>query len=212
MVKDIQWYLQHVFTMFEPALKKKVEEVGIIRSFEAGDVIMRTGQYIGYTTLIAEGRIKLYREGDDGEEFFMYYLEAGTACAMSMICAARQDTSQMMAKAVEKSIAIMIPIQLMNELMSKYPSWYRFVIENYRSRFEELLLVLDNVVFKGMDERLEFYLKQQAVRMGRKEIQLTHQEIANDLNTAREVVSRLLKKLEQTGKVRLHRNFIELLE
>lgn len=209
MEKNIHWYLQNVFTLFDSSLRQRVGDIGFLRTFEAGDVLMRTGQYINYTILIAEGRVKLYREGEEGEEFFMYYLEPGNACAMSMICAAHQDTSPMMAKAVDRTVVMMIPIQLMSELMNNYPSWYTFVIENYRARFEELLLVVDNVVFKAMDERLEFYLKQQASKLGKKDILLTHQEIANDLNTAREVVSRLLKKLEQAGRVKLHRNYIE---
>lgn len=207
--RDLDWYLENVFTMFEPALKKKLKKEAILRSFQAGDVMMRTGQYINFTTMIAEGRVKLYRQGADGEEVFMYYLEPGNACAMSMVCAARQETSQIMAKAVDETVAVMLPIQLMAELMRDYPSWYMFVIENYRARFEELLLVVDNVVFKGMDERLEFYLKNQSDKLGKQELWLTHQEIANDLNTAREVISRLLKKLEQSGKVKLHRNYIE---
>lgn len=207
--RDLDWYLENVFTMFEPALKKKLKKEAILRSFQAGDVMMRTGQYINFTTMIAEGRVKLYRQGADGEEVFMYYLEPGNACAMSMVCAARQETSQVMAKAVDETVAVMLPIQLMAELMRDYPSWYMFVIENYRARFEELLLVVDNVVFKGMDERLEFYLKNQSDKLGKQELWLTHQEIANDLNTAREVISRLLKKLEQSGKVKLHRNYIE---
>lgn len=207
--RDLDWYLENVFTMFEPALKEKLKKEAILRSFQAGDVMMRTGQYINFTTMIAEGRVKLYRQGADGEEVFMYYLEPGNACAMSMVCAARQETSQVMAKAVDETVAVMLPIQLMAELMRDYPSWYMFVIENYRARFEELLLVVDNVVFKGMDERLEFYLKNQSDKLGKQELWLTHQEIANDLNTAREVISRLLKKLEQSGKVKLHRNYIE---
>lgn len=210
--KDVDWYLKNVFTMFEPSLRQKLSQIAIVRTFEPGDVMMRTGQYINFTTMIAEGRVKLYREGEDGEEFFMYYLKPGNACALSMVCAARQEASQIMAKAIEKTVAMMVPIQMMGELMSEYPSWYMYVIENYRERFEELLLVVDNVVFKGMDERLEFYLKSQYEKLGKREILLTHQEIANDLNTAREVVSRLLKKLEQSGKVKLYRNFIEWLK
>ena len=114
-----------------------------------------------------------------------------------------------MAKAVEDTVAILIPIQLMDELMQKYQTWYYFVIANYRARFEELLAVFDNVVFKGMDERLEFYLKNQFEGQKTRILTITHQEIANDLNTSREVVSRLLKKMEQDKQIRLLRNIIE---
>ena len=100
----------------------------------------------------------------------------------------------------------------MDELMKTYKSWYYFVIENYRSRFEELLTVLDSVIFKGMDEPLDFYLRNQFKNSGFKELPITHLEIANDLNTSREVISRLLKKLEQNKKIKLSRNHIAWVE
>ena len=100
----------------------------------------------------------------------------------------------------------MIPIQYMDELMTRFKGWYNFVLETYRSRFEELLQVIDHIAFKNMDERLEWYLQNQS-QYG-KEIFLTHQQIANDLNSSREVISRLLKKLENQGRVELHRNSI----
>jgi CRP/FNR family transcriptional regulator len=126
-----------------------------------------------------------------------------------MICATRNQQSEIMAVAVEETEVLMIPIQYMDELMTKYKGWYYFVLETYRSRFEELLVVIDHIAFKNMDERLEWYLKQQAEKSGNN-IHLTHQQIANDLNSSREVISRLLKKMEKNGAVILHRNSIEL--
>lgn len=204
-------YLDTVFPDFEPELKQKLTANSLLKEIPAGEVIMRTGQYIRHTLLIASGRVKLFRQGDDGEEAFIYYLEPGTACALSMICNTKQEASEVMAKTVQDTIAIMIPIQLMDELMQKYKSWYYFVIANYRARFEELLVVLDSVVFKSMDERLEFYLKNQFESSQSNVVSITHQEIAYDLNTSREVVSRLLKKMEQHKKIRLSRNTIERL-
>lgn len=209
---NINSYLDTVFSSFEPELRAKIASVGTLKRIQSGEIIMRTGQYIKHTVLIASGRVKLYREGADGEEAFIYYLEQGNACALSMICATKKESSQIMAKAIEDTMIIMIPIQLMDELMSTYRSWYYFVIENYRSRFEELLTVLDSVIFKGMDERLDFYLRNQFKNSGFKELPITHLEIANDLNTSREVISRLLKKMEQNKKIRLFRNHIAWVE
>jgi CRP/FNR family transcriptional regulator len=209
--ESISYYLDTVFPDFEPELKQQLTKDCILKEIPAGEVIMRTGQYIKHTLLIGSGRVKLYRQGEVGEEAFIYYLEPGTACALSMICNTKQEASEIMAKTVEDTVAIMIPIQLMDDLMQKYKSWYYFVIANYRARFEELLVVLDSVVFKSMDERLEFYLNNQFESSKTSLISITHQEIANDLNTSREVVSRLLKKMEQNKKIRLHRNAIEQL-
>lgn len=202
---------KQLFPHFEPALIEMIEKEAVQRTFYAGDIIMRTGQFIKSTVLVLEGRIKIYRENQEGGEFLMYYLEPGQACAVSMICAIQSQTSEIMAQAEENTEVLMIPIQLMDEMMNKYKSWYQFVIQTYRGRFEELLSVIDNVAFRNMDERLEFYLKRHAGASGKKEIVLSHQQIADDLNSSREVISRLLKKMEQRNLVKLHRNMIELL-
>ena len=105
----------------------------------------------------------------------------------------------------------MLPVQLMDELMIKFKSWSHFVIQTYRNRFDEMLTVIDNIAFKNMDERLEFYLKRSKTDSGKLILDLTHQEIADDLNSSREVISRLLKKMEQLGKIKLNRNSIEII-
>ena len=202
---------KQLFPQFEPALIEMIEKEAVQRTFYAGDVIMRTGQFIKSTVLVLEGRIKIYRENQDGGEFLMYYLEPCQACAVSMICAIQSTTSEIMAQAEENTEVLMIPIQLMDEMMNKYKSWYQFVIQTYRGRFDELLSVVDNIAFRNMDERLEFYLKRHAGDSGKKQIELSHQQIADDLNSSREVISRLLKKMEQRNLVKLHRNMIELL-
>ena len=202
---------KELFPQFEPALIELIEKEAVQRTYNAGDVIMRTGQYIKSTALVLEGQVKIYRENQDGGEFLMYYLGPGQACAVSMICALQSSTSEIMAVAEEDSELLMIPIQLMDDLMNKYKSWCQFVIQTYRSRFDELLAVVDNIAFRNMDERLEFYLKRYTDRTGKKNVEISHQQIADDLNSSREVISRLLKKMEQRNLVKLHRNMIELL-
>lgn len=208
MRHDISYYLDTVFPTFEPELKAKLARESTLKFIPAGEVIMRTGQYFKFTLLIASGKVKLYRQGDDGEEAYIYTLGEGNACALSMICNTRQQTSEIMAKTMADTVAILVPIQLMDSLMQQYKSWYYFVIENYRSRFEELLTILDSVVFKAMDERLEFYLKNQVRARESQKLPMTHMEIANDLNTSREVISRLLKKMEQDKKIQLFRSHL----
>ena len=207
----IRQYINIHFPFFEPGLKEKIEEVALLKQFPAGELIMRQGQYFKHTVLIAEGLVKLYREGDDGDEVFIYHINPGQACALSIICAAKQETSQVLGKAVEDTTAILIPVAVIDELMKNYKTWYYFVLENYRDRFDELLFLLDHVIFKGMDERLEFYLENQVKQKGSNELNITHQEIAQDLNSSREVISRLLKKMAIDKKVRLERNAIQWL-
>jgi len=202
---------KELFPQFEPALLAQIEKEAVERSFNAGDVIMRTGQYIKSTVLVLKGRIKIYRENEEGSEFLMYYLGPGEACAVSMICSLQSQTSEIMAQAEEDTEVLMLPVQLMDQLMNEYKSWYQFVIRTYRSRFDELLTVIDNIAFRNMDERLEFYLNRYVQNAGTRQIELSHQQIADDLNSSREVISRLLKKMEQRGRVKLQRNMIEWL-
>lgn len=204
-------YLDQHFPQFDPQLKQVLSENCTIREFESDSLLMTPGQYFRSTMLIVEGRVKIYREGEGGKEFFIYYLEPGEACALSMICATRQQKSEIIARSVEKSTALLVPTELMDELMQKHRSWYYFVLETYRSNFEELLEVVDSVAFKAMDERLEFYLKNQQKQLGTDELSMTHQQIADDLNSSREVISRLLKKMEQKGEIVLGRNSIQII-
>lgn len=203
--------LSQLFPQFDKELISHLEKVGKVVEFEEGEMLMRTGQYFKNSLLILDGRVKLYREGDDGEEFFLYYLEKGNACALSMICAAKNETSAIKAKTMSPVRALEIPIQHMDALMKDYRQWYYFVLETYRARFSELLEVIDQVVFHSMDQKLEFYLKRQFESLKSNKIIVTHQEIADDLNSSREVISRLLKKLESQKRISISRNEITLL-
>jgi len=203
--------IEKTFPSFSKELLEDIKLNATINSFSTDTIIIRTGQYIKNTVLVISGKIKIYRQDENGGEFFMYYLQPGQACAISMICATKNAKSQIMAKVVEDVELVMVPLPLMDKWMMQHRSWYEFVIDTYRSRFEEVLEVIDSIAFRAMDERLEFYLKRHADVCGCNELKLSHQEIASELNTSREVISRLLKKMEQRGLVSLHRNNIELL-
>lgn len=208
---DIRALLDTHFPQFEDALVDRIASVATLRTFARDEVMMYSGRYFKSTILIVGGRVKLYRESNDGKEYFMYYIEPGNACALSMICAARNQASEITAVAVEDTQVIQVPLEIMDDLMREYKSWYYFVLETYRSRFEELLVVIDQIAFKHMDERLEHYLFNQFNEYNSRRLEITHQQIANDLSSTREVISRLLKKMEQNGKIKLHRNEIELI-
>ena len=197
------------FPQFEPPLLEEILSQSTLKRLAEGEEILRTGQYIRSTVLLLSGLLKVYREDEEGNEFLMYYLEPGKACALSMMCAAREEQSQILAKAVTAAEVILIPSHLSELWLGKYKTWHNFVIDSYRQRFEELLQTLDSIAFKGLDERLVFYLKRH-VKVSGPEVRLSHQQIAEELNSSREVISRLLKKLEQTGAITLHRSYIEV--
>ena len=207
----IENYLAQYYPQFEPDLRKIISDNSLLKTVPAGIMLMETGQYFKSSVLIVQGRVKLYRQGEEDGEFFMYYLEPGSACALSMICATKNEASQVMARTVEETVVILIPLTLMDKLMKEFKTWYYFVLETYRSRFEELLVVIDHIAFKSMDERLLHYLRNQYRDLNSRELKFTHQEIATDLNSSREVISRLLKKMEQQNWIKLHRSYVEWL-
>ncbi|MCE2739975.1 MAG: Crp/Fnr family transcriptional regulator [Sphingobacteriales bacterium] len=207
----IKQNLNTYYPQFDEDLKHIIATNGRIQKFKVGETIMQQGQFLKHTMLITRGRVKLLSEGEDGEEFFMYYLEAGQACALSFVCAQKNKKSDLDATIIEDTEAILIPIELMDELMIKNKSWYYFVLDTYRSRFRELLDVIKSVAFHSMDERLSYYLVKQKNAYKSNLITLTHEQIANDLNSSRVVISRLLKQMETQKKVKLHRNAVEIL-
>jgi CRP/FNR family transcriptional regulator, anaerobic regulatory protein len=200
--------LKNLFPDLEEELYNELMEHAIIKKVKAGEILLKVGQNIRSVMLIVDGIVKLYREDEAGKEFFIYNLNAGQACSLSMVCATRHQVSEVLAKALTDVTLLSVPLAFMELWMNKYKSWYQFVITSYRNRFEELLKTIDAIAFSNMDERLENYLHKQIETLGRS-IKITHQDIANDLNSSREVISRLLKKMEAKGWLITHRNSIE---
>lgn len=208
MIKD----LNHIYGgIFESALIQEINQVGTYREIEVGTAIIRTGEYIKSVPLLLSGAIKVIREYDDGEELLLYYVEEGNTCSMSMSCCVEQRKSQIKAVAELDTLIIMIPIKKMEEWLGRYQSWRTFVFSNYQNRIEEVLQSLERVAFERLDERLEDYLKEKARINSEHSVYQTHKEIAEELHSSRVVISRLLKKLEQMGSIKLHRNHIELI-
>lgn len=195
---------------FEDGLINEIVQVGTFKEVPEGFKLMDIGEYIKGMPLLISGAIKVLREDNDGDELLLYYLEKGDTCSMTLTCCMGNSKSEIRAIAETDAKLIMVPIQKMEEWMIKYRSWRNFVFESYHSRLNELLVTLDSIAFDNMDQRLVAYLKEKS-RINKDEtIRNTHQEIAYELHTSRVVISRLLKKLEQMGKIQLHRNHIKI--
>jgi CRP/FNR family transcriptional regulator len=197
--------LKKIFPDWEEGLYDAILNEAELREAKSGTTLLKMGQNIKSAMLVVEGTVKLYQEGEDGGEYFMYHLNPGEACAVTLVCNYHHEQSHVLAKAVTDIQYLAIPIEFMEKWLNEFKSWHYFVIKTYRSRYEELLKTINAVAFKNMDERLEFYIKRQVSQFGNT-LHLTHQEIANDLNTSREVISRLLKKMENNGWIEMNRN------
>lgn len=209
---DIRKILDHHFPQFYDAdLKNDIAAVGTLKTIKEGAHLMDVGQYVKNIPLIVHGKLKIFREDEEGNELFLYYLSNNEACAISLVCTTHDHVSQIRAVAMEESTIISIPIENMDKFMMTYKSWYQFVIRTYGMRLNEMLHTIDSIAFMKMDERLLAYLKKSAEVSGSSTINDTHQNIATELNTSREVISRLLKQMERKGFVQLSRNHIEVL-
>lgn len=209
MIQELKTSFENTF---ELALLNEIAQVGTFKEVPAGFKLIEIGDYIRFMPLLISGVIKILREDAEGDELLLYYLEQGDTCSMTMACCLGDSQSEIRAIAETDAKLIMVPVRKMEEWTSKYRSWRNFVFESYHNRLNELLQTVDSIAFKNMDQRLVEYLRRKSEIAKDTIISNTHQEIAYDLHSSRVVVSRLLKKLEKMGKIKMNRNHIELLD
>ena len=197
--------------LVEAELIREISAISTVKHVSQGTILMRPNQYIRELPLLIEGVIKISRSNELGEEIFLYHLEKGNSCAMSLTASLKEEQSMIKAVAIEKSSLLMIPIQNIDEWIMKYRSWKDFVLNTFSVRFEQLLKSYEDMAFHNLEERIIHYLRSKTNLLATKMLQMTHQEIADDLNTSREVISRLLKKLENDEVLTLSRGKIDLL-
>ena len=198
--------------LFEEDLIKEIATIGVAKTFTSETTIIEIGDYIKSMPLLLSGAIKILREDEKGEELVLYYLEKGDTCAMTLSCCLGQEKSKIRAVAETDIELIMLPKEKMAAWLGKYKTWQTFILQSYHNRMDELLEAVDTIAFLKMDERIFKYLKDKAMVNQNDELITTHKQISEDLYTSRVVVSRLLKKLENEGKIQLFRNSIKVLE
>jgi len=189
----------------------ELRDLGIRRRFAPGELIVNENRTVRSIPIITEGSVKVLQTDDSHREMVLYYLRPGETCIMSLLAGLYQDTSKVKAVAEEESEVLFVPVEKVRQLIAEHPEWLNYIFQIYHKRFEELLDVIDAVAFKNMDERLLQFLQKRSEVMDSQTLSMTHDQLAQELGTAREVISRLLKKMEEKGLVRLARNKITLL-
>ncbi|MFM1753752.1 MAG: hypothetical protein RLZZ236_691 [Bacteroidota bacterium] len=197
--------------VFEDLLIDEIVSVAHLVEFKEGDILIDFGDYIKKMPLLIEGAIKILREDFDEGEMLLYFIEKGDTCAMTMACCIGEAKSEIRAVAETDGKIIMIPVTKMEEWLGKYKSWRNYVFNNYNNRLKEMLSAIDSLAFMNMEERLLNYLFEKCKINHSREIFSTHKEIAYDLHSSREVISRLLKALEIKGRIKLNRASVEVL-
>jgi len=198
--------------VFEKELLNEIAEVGTYKKVKENELLLDIGDKFHQIPLMLTGAIKISRETNAGEEIVLYFLERGDTCTITFGSGLQSSKSKVRGVAEKDSEIIFIPVEKLEEWMVKYPSWRSFVIDSYNIRLNEMLEAIDTLAFMKMDQRLYKYLIDKVQIMRSTTLNTTHQEIAVDLNTSRVVISRLLKQLENEGKIKLYRNKIEVLD
>ncbi len=195
-----------------PELVEKLYQYSIQKSYKAGSTILNENAHIRSIPIVARGILKVTRTEEDGREILLYYIKAGESCIMSFLGGLHNDTSKVRAEVEEDAEILFLPVEKVFLFIKEHPQWLDYIFRLYHKRFEELLEIVNAIAFKKVDERLLDLLKKKSALTRSRSISVTHEQLANELGTARVVVSRLLKQLEENGVVQLGRNKIVLNE
>lgn len=194
----------------DPELNSEIEKNAKRKVIPKGTVLIKPGDEIVFIPIVVKGSIRIIRQDLDGQEVFLYHLYPGQTCAMSLTCCQSGKKSMIRAVAEDDAEILQIPIRL-TEDWYKYPEWKAYISNNYNNRFAELMQVIDLIAFSNMDKQLLHYLEERSKALNTRVLEITHQEIADELHAHREAISRLLRTMEQKKMVRLGRNNIEVL-
>lgn len=181
-----------------------------LKTLPAETVLVQSNSYIRSIPVVLSGSIRVMRQDEEGREILLYYIKPGESCIMSFLAGIHDDTSKISAIVEEDAEILMVPVAKASEWVKVYPEWADFIFKLYHKRFEELLLMINAVAFQKLDDRIVELLKKKASIYQSKEINITHQQLAEELGTTREVISRLLKQMEKQQMIVLSRNKIIL--
>lgn len=205
-------FINYYSVTFEENLIQEILKVGDFNKIKEGELLVDIGDDLTHIPLIFKGSVKVVRQAKEGVELALYYLKPGDTCAISFINCIETKKSVFEAIIESDLEAVFISVDLIDDWLVKYKSWRRFIIDSYHFRLMEMLDSIDGLAFTTMHERLIKYLGDKTKRSNVKALEITHQEIANDMNTSRVVISRLMKQLQNEGVIISSRNKIQVIE
>lgn len=194
----------------EPELQKEILKHGKILKASKGDILIKEGQYLNFLPIVINGLLRVYQENED-REILLYYVGPEQTCMMSLSAAYFDYYSTANGIAMEPSEILVLPAHFIAEWQLKYPSWNKFIIKTFKSRYDELLIAFGNVAFKPIQVRVKEYFLAYVKNEGTNKIPISHQILANELGTTRVVISRILKQFEKENLVKLYRGYIQLI-
>ena len=203
-------HFSSLFPHFSSDLIAEIEKHAAILDLPSGTEILREGQYVKVVPVVLEGLIKVYTRHED-RELLLYYIQPGESCIMSFSASLKNEPSRIFASTEENTRALALPVDMVGNWVDQYPDINQLFFHQFNVRYKDLLETINQVLFNKMDIRLFDYLKEKASVTGKNPLVISHRRIADELGTVREVVSRVMKKLEQEKKIKQHSNSIEIL-
>jgi CRP/FNR family transcriptional regulator len=189
-----------ILSFLKPDLVEKILQESTVQEFPKGTEILRAQQYVKVLPIVLDGLVKVYSKFEE-KELLLYYIEPAQSCVMTFNAALKNSPSKVFATTETDSKIILIPVKLLPVWLQEYPDFNELFYTQYNLRYSELLETISHLLLDKMDKRLYDYLKKKSALTSTNSIKMSHSQIANELGTAREVITRVLKKLENEGKV-----------
>jgi CRP/FNR family transcriptional regulator, anaerobic regulatory protein len=205
-IAEIQPYLP----LFSNELLHEIAAHSSIMEIPEGTVIVREGQYIKVIPIVLKGLVKVFA-GFEEKELLLYYIEPKESCVMSFSAALMNGVSRISAVTEEDSLLLLLPTEQLSKWLKQFPSLNDLFYSQYNLRYAEMLDTINSLLFGKLDLRLYNYLMEKSKLKHSSVISITHKQIAAELGTAREVITRVMKRLEQEGKLRQIPEGIEVL-
>ena len=193
----------------EPVLQKEILKHGKFLKASKGDILIKEGQHLDFLPIVIKGLLRVYQQKED-REILLYYVGPEQTCMMSLSSAYFDYNSTANGIAMEPTEILVLPAHLIAEWQLKYPSWNKFIIKTFKSRYDELLTAFGSVAFKPIHVRVKEYFIEYVKNKNSNKIPISHQTLANELGTTRVVISRILKQFEKEKRVKLFRGYIQL--
>jgi CRP/FNR family transcriptional regulator len=194
----------------EKELLEQLLEQSTIKEFPAGIELVRTGQYVKVIPIVLSGLVKVLTQHED-KEYLLYYIKPSESCVMSLIAGIKRQQSLIEAITETESVLLLIPSDKIEHWIDQYPRLNKLFYQQYEDRYTDMIETVHHLLFDKLDKRIVHYLKEKSETLNQNPIKISHRQIAQDLGTAREVVSRVMKQLERDHLVKQLPDAIQLL-
>ncbi len=201
--------IEKLSKLYGSELMNIILEASVINEFPPNTEIIREGQYVKVVPIVLSGLVKVFT-AEKSKELLLYYIQPGESCIMSFSACLKRERSRIFAITKEKTSALLIPADKLRQWILEHPVINQLFYQQYDLRYTEMIDTIHHLLFDKLDKRLLDYLKEKISITGKNPVKISHKEIANDLGSSREVISRVIKKLESHKKVKQHYDSIEL--